>query len=112
MTGHTISVSALLFDVSNSGSGGRTARVAGKKDTSGEVQADFDLDAPPFNSPPTIEPGQSGLLLSYISPTAPIQWPGVIEKVDYVCSGQNTQVKYSFSVKENCRAGSFVYPAL
>lgn len=113
ITGHSMDEMTQLFDVSNTGHGGRTARLAGKGDHSGTVNADFDLDAPPYLNPPNIRSGVSGIILAYFSHYSlgrPMQIPVIIEKVHYEVS-IGSQSKWSFDVKENIIAGSFVMPA-
>lgn len=107
---HNVELSHLLYDCTNSGTGGSTARLAMKADASGNVEADFDLDAPPYG-PPSIIDGIGGVIAFYLSPTKALQLPVSIEKVRYETSTE-TAVKYSFDVKMNVLMGLVVYPAL
>jgi hypothetical protein len=105
----------LRFDVTNTGHGGQTARIAGKQDWRGTVQADFDLDVPPYNTNaggPRIRAGQGGVIRKYVSQTAQdkyIQIPVLIAKVHYE-SAVESQLKYSFDVEMSVLFGDFVYP--
>ncbi len=113
VTSHSMDELIALFDVSNTGHGGRTARLAGKGDHSGTVNCDFDADFPPYRNPPNIRAGVSGVILSYFSAYVlgkPITVPVIIEKVHYE-TAVGSQSKWSFDVKENIIAGSFVMPA-
>jgi hypothetical protein len=109
VTNHNLKISGAIFDVSNSGSNGRTARIGGKKDSAITVEADYDQDLSPYAAP-DIEPTQLGVLLVFITPSRAVQCPTIIETVSYQTGGQNTQVKYSFDLKESVLAGNFVYP--
>lgn len=107
----------LLFDVTNTGHEGETARIAGKKDWQGTVQADFDLDDPPYGlagGQPNIDAGVRGVIRKYVSPVAQgkfISIGVIIAKVHYE-SAVESQLKYSFDVKQNKLAGPFTYPAV
>lgn len=113
VTSHTMEELVQLFDVSNTCHNGRTARLAGKGDHSGTINADMDLDAPPYLNPPYIRAGVSGVMYSHFKHYAlglPMQIPVIIEKVHYEFS-IGSQSKWSFDVKENCLAGTFAMPA-
>jgi len=107
---HSLDISVLLFDTTNTGSGGFRSRLAGVGDAAGTVNADYDLDLSPYRAA-LITAGISGIANFYLSPTNFIQVPTIIEKVHYE-SAVESEVKYSFDVKGNSRAGLFVYPAL
>lgn len=111
--GYSLDLSCLLFDVTHTASGGNTARIAGKADASGTINADFDLDLPPYAASPLIVPGVSGLCLFYVNVAQSkfFQVPTIIEKVRYE-SQVESYLKYSFEVKMNSLAGAFVFPAL
>lgn len=105
----------LRFDVTNTGHGGETARISGKHDWRGTVNADFDLDAPPYGNgagQPQIRAGTRGVILKYVSTALDkaIQIPVIVAKVHYESAVEN-QLKYSFDVELNILAGDFVYPA-
>ncbi len=72
------------------------------------MQADFDLDAPPYLLP-QIRFGVQGIIHHFISVTKFIQIPVVIAKVHYESAVEN-QLKYSFDVAMSVLAGSMVYP--
>lgn len=107
-----LDIEALLLDVTNTGSGGLTSRLAGKLDASGTINATFDLNAPPYLAPLFVLPGQSGVYGKGMSPNSAksIQVPAIIGKVHYQ-SGVDSELKYSFDVKMNARAGFLVYPS-
>lgn len=103
---------ALLFDVTSTGSGGVRARISGLLDCKGTVNADFDLDQPPYGTPPTLLPGTLGIGSYYFSQPNNkfIQIPCIIEKVHYE-SAVESEVKYSFDFSIASNAGLLVYPA-
>lgn len=107
---HNLDISALLFDVTSSGSGGLTARLAGKVDCAGTIQADYDLDLSPYLAVPAIVTAGRGFAYFYLSPTRFFQIPAVIEKVHYEVAVES-EVKYSWDVKCDSRVGALVYPA-
>lgn len=96
--------------MTSTGAGGLTARLAGKRDISGTVQADYDLDIPPYG-PVGIFDGLSGICAFNLNPLKAVQAPVIVEKVHYE-SAVESEVKYSFDVKANSRAGFLVYPPL
>ncbi len=95
--------------MTSTGSQGLTARLAGKGDSSADVEADLDLDQPTWG-PLVIQPGVRGVMVFFQSPTKGIQIPKSIEKVHYQ-GAVDSQMKYSFTAKMNQLAGLFVYPA-
>ena len=109
--GQSLDEDGLIFDVTHTGSGGRTARIAGKADHKGTINADFDLDVPPYLNPPGIRFGSTGIILFFFSPSRPIQIPVIVSKVHYE-SAIESEVKYSFDVQENVLVGVIVYPAV
>lgn len=115
--GHTLKLSSLTFDVTHTGHGGQTARLGGKEDAKGHVDADLDLDlAPWLVAAPRIQNGVSGLCLFWIAnpadkPNGYFQVPIIIPNVDYT-SQVESQLKWGFDVEMNKIVGSFVYPAL
>lgn len=114
VTAHSLDISVLLYNVTNTSHGGDTARIAGLRDAAGSIQADFDADLPPYLNPPFIQEGVSGIFLffySAVSLNRPIQVPMIIEKVHYSMQ-VGSQTKYSFDVKMNKLAGLLVYPSL
>ena len=109
-------LSALLFDVTSTISGGYTARLGGKFDAAVEFNGFVDIDQPPYLVPQFITPLTRGILLYYLNFAPilgiqrPIQIPTIIEKVRYQYA-VDTEVRYGFSLKMDSRAGLFVYPA-
>lgn len=99
-----------LFDVSNTGHNGRTARIAGKADTKGSVNADFDADVPPYLPPPSIRFGTTGIIQWFVTPTKAVQLPVIVGKLHFEASIESEE-KYSFDVSENVLVGVPVYPA-
>lgn len=100
----------LLFEVTHTGHGGHCARISGRDDWKGTVQADFDLDAPPYlSTTPNIRFGTTGIIRKFVSTTKFIQVPVVIAKVHYESAVQS-QLKYSFDVAMSVLAGTMVYP--
>ena len=113
VSSHSLDISVLLFDVTGTCHGGNTARLAGKRDAAGTVNAFFDADSPPYLNPPYIREGVSGVMLFYFSSLAlgrPMQVPVIIEKVHYETAVAG-ETKYSFDVKMNSLAGTFAMPA-
>ena len=108
--GWSLDEEVLVFDVTHTGTGGRTARIAGKADHKGTVNADYDADIPPYLAPVGIRAGGIAVILFFVSPSKPIQVPVLITKVHYEAAIEN-EVKYSFEVAENVLAGVIVYPA-
>lgn len=106
----------LRFDVTHTGHSGETARITGKRDWRGTVQADFDLDAPPYNNAaggPNIRSGTRGVIRKYVAPVGQakfIQIPVVIAKVHYETAVES-QFKYSFDVEQSILAGDKIFPA-
>lgn len=108
----SLDLTALLIDVTNTGSGGLTSRLVGKLDAAGTVNADVDLNIPPYLAPLFIVPGVSGVVGKTVGPLGRIfQVPVSVEKVHYQ-SAIDTEVKYSFDHKMNARAGFLIYPTL
>lgn len=113
VTGHSLDIMRILFDVTNTSHGGDTARISGKRDASGTVNADFDADLPPYLNPPNIIEGVLGIMLFFYSPLVlgrPIQVPVIVEKIHYQ-SAVDAKTIYSFDVKMSKIAGALVYPA-
>ena len=100
----------LLFDVTNVSHGGNTARIAGKRDGSGNIQLDFDAGLPIYAPPFGIQEGVSGVIFESVSPLRAIQTPVILEALKFV-SQISSQLKYNFDWKMNTLAGLFVYPA-
>lgn len=109
ITGYTLDVSVLLFDVTNTSTGGNTARLAGKRDASGTINYDFDANSPTYLTPPNLVEGVSGVMLFFVKPNNPIQVPIIIEKM-HLESSVTSELKGSCDVKMNALAGQFVYP--
>lgn len=108
---HSLDLTCLLFDVTSTLSGGITARISGKLDAKGTVNADFDADAPPYGNPPAIIPGVRGICLFGVSAVRAVQVPVVVEKLHFESSVE-AEVKYSFDCSMDSLAGQFVFPAL
>lgn len=107
ITSQNLDISSLLFDVTHSGHGGAgTARIAGKRDIAGSVKMDYDADRTPASL--SLQDGQSGLMLFYVTPTRPVQVPVIVEKVNYTSSREN-KVEFGCDVKMNIIAGVLVY---
>lgn len=108
---HTVDISVLLHDVTHGGTGGVRARIAGPLDAAGTVNADLDLDAPPYG-PVALFPGVRGVTgLVYVPAKGPLQIPCRVEKVHYALSMEK-EISYSFDVKIDALSGIAVYPAL
>lgn len=108
---HNIDISALLVDVTHTGLGGVTGRIGQKIDAAGSINADFDLDFPPYGNPPLIVPATSGICVFGVSPAKGIQIPSIVERLRFQ-SAVETAVQYSFDVKCNRLAGALVFPSL
>ena len=108
--GMSLDAEVIIADVTHTGTGGRTARIAGKGDTKGTINASFDLDLKPYTAPRGIREGANGVVVLGFDPAFPIQIPAVIAKV-HVESAIENEVKYSFDYNENVLAGVVVYPA-
>ena len=100
----------VIADVSHTGTGSRTARIAGKGDHKFTIGADYDLDIKPYNPPVSIRAGVLGIALLGFDPAFPIQIPCIVTKAHYESAMEN-EVKYSFDAGENVLAGVIVYPA-
>ncbi len=114
ITGYHADSTVKLADVTHTGlNGAGTGRLACKPDFSATINADFDADLPPYESPPSLNAGTNGLILFALSaaggtPANPneeqdISMPVVIEKLHFQ-SQVGSQVKYSFDVKQNLLA--------
>ena len=110
VTSHSLDIECALFEVLNTGSGGFMARIAGRTDAKGTINADWDFDLPCYLTPPSILPAVRGLCQFGLGPAKGIQVPTIIGKVHYEVAVQS-QVKYSFDVAMDSRAGALVYPA-
>jgi|HubBroStandDraft_5_1064220.scaffolds.fasta_scaffold55141_4 hypothetical protein len=111
ITGWNRKRSVLLFDCTHTGLFGvGTGRIVGKADSSGTVNADYDMSAPPYAPVPSIIEGVSGIILDFVSPTKAIQSPITIEELNWE-SNTTTQVKWNFTWKENVFVGLPVYPS-
>lgn len=110
--GHNLDLSALLIDVTNSGSGGNRDRISGVRDAAGSLKLSFDLDAP-FYGPMSLIPGLLGLASFGVNAaqTKFIQVPVALEKVG-VASAREQDIQLSVDVKMSNRAGFFIFPAL
>lgn len=112
-------LSALLFDVTSTISGGNTARLGGKQDAAVEFNGFVDIDQPPYLPPQFVLPATRGIILYYLNFVAQvggagagqraIQIPSIVEKVRYQYA-VDSEVRYGFSLKMEARAGLLVYP--
>lgn len=100
----------VVADVSHTGTNSRTARICGKGDHKGTVNADYDLDQKPYNPPISIRFGSAGVILMGFDPNFPIQIPCRVLKTHYESAIEN-EVKYSFDIAEDVFSGVLVYPA-
>ena len=111
VTGHSLDIEVMVFEVVNTCSGGLMARIAGRTDVKGTVNADLDIDEVPYGNPPNVIPGTRGFAvfgLTTINVPRSIQVPCLIIKTHYEVA-MNTQVKYSFDVGLDSRLGALVY---
>lgn len=110
--GHTLDLSCLLYVVTNTGTLGQAARLAGTQDIDGKIDTSFDLDNP-FYGPPSMRPGQAGIASFGVNAaqTRFIQCPVSIEKTG-LATAVEQELRQSISVKGNELAGFFVYPPL
>lgn len=96
----------LIFDVTNTTHGGRTARIAGKGDHKGTALICFDLTLPPYGASPGIRFGTSGVFRHKISATTGaagdifIRIPAIITKVHYE-SAVDQELRWSVDWAEN-----------
>lgn len=100
-------LSALLFDVTTTLSGGLTARLGGKLDHATEFNGFYDLDQVPYLAPVFLLPGQRGFYTTQFALGHIVQVPSIIEKIRYQ-GAVDSEVKYSFSAKMDSRAGVLV----
>ncbi len=109
---HTLKLTSLLYDVTNTGSGGVRARLTGPSDYEGTIAASYDLDAPPYLFL-GIYHGTQGIATFGVNAaqTRFFQVPVSIESVEYSTAIEN-ELRYQFAVKGNSRAGFLVYPPL
>ncbi len=107
---HTLKLSSLLYDVTNTGSGGVRARLTGPSDSEGTIAASFALDLTPYGA---IAHGVQGIASFGVNAaqTRFFQVPVTIESVEYSTAIEN-ELRYQFAVKGNSRAGFLVYPPL
>lgn len=110
ITEHNLDIEVALFEVLNTGSGGFMARIVGRTDAKGTINADFDVDIPNYLVP-QILPGVRNLSQFGLAPLRGIQIPSVVSKLHYSVA-VSSQVKYSFDVAMDSRAGAVVYPAI
>jgi hypothetical protein len=112
VTGHSLDIEVLVYEIINTCSGGLMWRITGRTDAKGSIQADFDLDAPPYVAPQSIIPGMKGIAIFGMNQQANkgIQVPGLISKNHYEVA-MNAQVKYNFDFQLDARQGQLVYPA-
>ena len=108
---HTLDLDVLTFDVTHTATGGNTARIGGKADAKGTVNACLDIDNPPYATAPNIIPGVRGIILFYVSAVKFTQVPVIVKKLHFE-SGTEQEVRWSFDVEMDAHTGSFVFPAL
>jgi hypothetical protein len=113
ITGENFDDMVLALDVTGTIHNGRRARIAGLGDAQGNVTLWFDLDNPPYASPPLIRSGCLGLLQINVSTStvAPVFYTIgiIIEKVHW-SSTIETALGWNFDWKESVLAGPFTYP--
>ena len=109
--GHNLKLSALLIDVTNSGTGGTRARISGVNDFNGTLNMSYDLDIPHFNSPPLLVHGQPGVAVFGLDPAHGIQVPMSCEEVG-ASSAVDKEVLFDVTMKANALAGVLVYQPL
>lgn len=107
---HAHDEEVLTFDVTSTKHGGITARIAGKFDAKGTVEAFVDIDEAPWKATPFIRPGVAGLFARYASPTLFWQIPALIQHVHYQQAIDNA-FEYSFDWQLSSIFGVFVYPS-
>jgi len=128
ITGYSLDHTVLLYDVTHTGFGGAgTARIGGKPDVAGTINADLDIDLAPFGGTLAILPGTSGIIFFYVSNTnvpgqvvgKAVQVPVIVEKLHWETAIQS-QLKYSLDIKMDIlapnvaaptQAPAIVYPA-
>lgn len=111
ITSHNLDISVLTYETISTCSGGLMARLVGRTDAKGTVNADLDLNAPPYLAPQSIIPGLSGILVFGLAPGRGIQVPILIPKIHYEAAVQD-KVKYSWDAELNSNIGQLVYPAI
>lgn len=106
---HTLDIESITHDVTGTQHGGATARIGGKVDARGTVNAAFDLDNPIYNRPPDINVNSTGVALFGVGEDGTgIQVPFIVKRVHYEASVE-TEVRYSFDIELNVLAGELVY---
>ena len=105
---HTLDISSLMIDVTNTGFGGVRGRIAGLRDMDGSAELSLDLGQVPWLSPYFVLDGVSGIMTFGYSANAGIQVPCIVEKTHHV-SGVDKEVQWSCTVKGNALAGVLVY---
>ncbi len=100
----------LTFDVTNTLSGGNTARLGGKRDGRGTIALDHDADNPHYLTPYFAIEGTSGVILEFITPTKAIQTPIILKKVKWT-SQVGSQLKVGIEWEMNSIAGLYILPA-
>lgn len=100
----------VIADVSHTRTASRTARIAGKGDHKGTINATFDLDQKPYFATPNIRFGSLGVVACGFDPNFAIQIPAIVTKTHYE-SAFESEVRYSFDFAESVFSGAIVYPA-
>jgi hypothetical protein len=111
VSGKSADFMSLLFDVTNVLHGGTTARIAGKRDGSGNLNFHFDADAAPWQPVPHIVDGVTGVIVYGVSTIGAIQIPIIIEKIHFEDKVES-DLLWNFDWKLNALAGFLVYPAV
>jgi hypothetical protein len=117
ITGHTLDLSALMYNVTNSGTGGNAAKLAGTNDAKGNIKASFDRDLPPYSPLIQIVAGASGGGFWGVTAdqTRFIAVPIIISIVHYM-SELTHELQYSFDVEmntiQNGQLMATIYPPL
>jgi hypothetical protein len=110
--GHTLDLSVLLYDVTNTGTFGARARLTGTLDASGSIKLSFDLDNP-FYGPISMRPGQKGVASFGVNAaqTRFISFGVAIEKVG-IATAIEQEVQQPVDVKLDINSGLLIYPPL
>lgn len=98
-----------IIQIDSTNNGGQTGRIGGRNDANGTVDYSFDLDAPTYSTQIAIRKNVTGLILCFVSPVTPIQYPIIITKVHWETQ-TDTEVKGSFDWAMNIFAGAIIYP--
>lgn len=110
ITGHTLKIEVKIYEILNTCSGGLMWRLTGRTDAQGTINADYDLDAPPYLPPQSIIAGTRGISVFGLAPGRGIQVPGIVTSVHYEVAMEK-QVSFGYDFCLDARQGQLVYPA-